>query len=91
MTCSIRNFEKLNFTPKSSIFCSSQGQTSKYDRLAHSVTDGTALLSIIIVMEIANSNFLLFFLATFPRVCLNRSEIVLFSFSDFQFSRENRA
>ena len=35
MTCSIRNFEKLNFTSKSSIFCSSQGQTSKYDRLAH--------------------------------------------------------
>ena len=35
MTCSIRNFEKLNFTPKSSVFCSSQGQTSKYDRLAH--------------------------------------------------------
>ena len=35
MTGSIRNFEKLNFTPKSSVFCSSQGQTSKYDRLAH--------------------------------------------------------
>ena len=34
MTGSIRNFEKLNFTPKSSVFCSSQGQTSKYDRLA---------------------------------------------------------
>ena len=37
MTGSIRNFEKLNFTPKSSVFCFSQGQTSKYDRLAHSV------------------------------------------------------
>ena len=36
MTGSIRNFEKLNFTPKSSVFCFSQGQTSKYDRLAHS-------------------------------------------------------
>ena len=35
MTGSIRNFEKLNFTPKLSIFCFSQGQTSKYDRLAH--------------------------------------------------------
>ena len=35
MTGSIRNFEKLNFTPKLSVFCSSQGQTSKYDRLAH--------------------------------------------------------
>ena len=35
MTCSIRNFEKLNFSPKSSVFCFSQGQTSKYDRLAH--------------------------------------------------------
>ena len=35
MTGSIRNFEKLNFTPKSSVFCFSQGQTSKYDRLAH--------------------------------------------------------
>ena len=34
MTGSIRNFEKLNFTPKSSVFCFSQGQTSKYDRLA---------------------------------------------------------
>ena len=37
MTCSFRNFEKLNFTSKSSIFCSSQGQTSKYDRLAHAL------------------------------------------------------
>ena len=36
MTGSIRIFEKLNFTPKSSAFCFSQGQTSKYDRLAHS-------------------------------------------------------
>ena len=36
MTGSIRNFEKLNFTPKSSVFCFSQGQTSEYDRLAHS-------------------------------------------------------
>ena len=35
MTGSIRNFEKLNFTPKLSVFCFSQGQTSKYDRLAH--------------------------------------------------------
>ena len=35
MTGSIRIFEKLNFTPKSSVFCFSQGQTSKYDRLAH--------------------------------------------------------
>ena len=35
MTGSIRNFEKLNFTPKLSAFCFSQGQTSKYDRLAH--------------------------------------------------------
>ena len=35
MTGSIRNFEKLNFTPKSSAFCFSQGQTSEYDRLAH--------------------------------------------------------
>ena len=35
MTCSIRNFEKLNFTPKSSVFCFSQGKTSEYDRLAH--------------------------------------------------------
>ena len=35
MTGSIRNFEKLNFTPNSSVFCFSQGQTSKYDRLAH--------------------------------------------------------
>ena len=34
MTGSIRNFEKLNFTPKLSVFCSSQGQTSKYDRMA---------------------------------------------------------
>ena len=34
MTGSIRNFEKLNFTPKLSVFCFSQGQTSKYDRLA---------------------------------------------------------
>ena len=34
MTGSNRNFEKLNFTPKSSVFCFSQGQTSKYDRLA---------------------------------------------------------
>ena len=34
MTGSIRNFEKLNFTPKSSVFCFSQGQTSEYDRLA---------------------------------------------------------
>ena len=33
MTGSIRNFEKLNFTPKLSAFCFSQGQTSKYDRL----------------------------------------------------------
>ena len=38
MTGSIRNFEKLNFTPKSSVFCFSQGQTSKYDRLAQSCT-----------------------------------------------------
>ena len=35
MTGSIRNFEKLNFTPKSSVFCFSRGQTSEYDRLAH--------------------------------------------------------
>ena len=35
MKGSIRNFKKLNFTPKSSVFCFSQGQTSKYDRLAH--------------------------------------------------------
>ena len=35
MTGSIRNFEKLNFTPKSSVFRFSQGQTSEYDRLAH--------------------------------------------------------
>ena len=35
MTGSIRIFEKLNFTPKLSVFCFSQGQTSKYDRLAH--------------------------------------------------------
>ena len=35
MTGSIRNFEKLNFTPKLSVFCFSQGQTSEYDRLAH--------------------------------------------------------
>ena len=35
MAGSIRNFEKLNFTPKLSVFCFSQGQTSKYDRLAH--------------------------------------------------------
>ena len=35
MTGSIQIFEKLNFTPKSSVFCFSQGQTSKYDRLAH--------------------------------------------------------
>ena len=35
MTGSIRNFEKLNFTPKLSVFCFSQGQTFKYDRLAH--------------------------------------------------------
>ena len=35
MTGSIRNFEKLNFTPKSSVFSFSQGQTSEYDRLAH--------------------------------------------------------
>ena len=35
MTGSIRNFEKLNFTPKSIVFCFSQGQTSEYDRLAH--------------------------------------------------------
>ena len=35
MTGSIRNFEKSNFTPKSSVFCFSQGQTSEYDRLAH--------------------------------------------------------
>ena len=35
MTGFIRNFEKLNFTPKLSAFCFSQGQTSKYDRLAH--------------------------------------------------------
>ena len=35
MTGSIRNFEKLNFTPKSSVFFFSQGQTSEYDRLAH--------------------------------------------------------
>ena len=35
MTGSIRNFEKLNFTPKSSVFCFSQGQTSKYDRLIY--------------------------------------------------------
>ena len=35
MTGSIRNFEKLNFTPKLSVSCFSQGQTSKYDRLAH--------------------------------------------------------
>ena len=34
MTGSIRNFEKLNFTPKSSVFCFSQGQDSEYDRLA---------------------------------------------------------
>ena len=34
MTGSIRNFENLNFTPKSSVFCFSQGQTSEYDRLA---------------------------------------------------------
>ena len=31
MTCSIRNFEKLNFSPKSSVFLF----LSKYDRLAH--------------------------------------------------------
>ena len=37
MTGSIRNFEKLNFTPKSSVFCFSQGQTSEYDRLAQFV------------------------------------------------------
>ena len=35
MTGSIRNFEKLNFTPKLSVFCFSQVKTSKYDRLAH--------------------------------------------------------
>ena len=35
MTGSIRIFEKLNFSPKSSVFRFSQGQTSKYDRLAH--------------------------------------------------------
>ena len=37
MTCSIRIFEKLNFTPKLSVFCFSQGQTSKYDRLAQNL------------------------------------------------------
>ena len=37
MTGSIRNFEKLNFIPKLSVFCFSQGQTSKSDRLAHTV------------------------------------------------------
>ena len=35
MTGSMQIFEKLNFTPKSSVFCFSQGQTSKYDRMAH--------------------------------------------------------
>ena len=35
MTGSIRIFEKLNFTLKLSVFCFSQGQTSKYDQLAH--------------------------------------------------------
>ena len=38
MTGSIRNFEKLNFSPKSSVFRFSQGQTSKYDRLAQGVS-----------------------------------------------------
>ena len=44
MTGSIRNFEKLNFTPKSSAFCFSQGQTSEYDQLAH-LSMGTFLFS----------------------------------------------
>ena len=43
MTGSIRNFGKLNFTPKSSVFCSSQGQTSKYDRLAQYLEDNGLL------------------------------------------------
>ena len=40
MTGSIRIFEKFNFTPKSSVFRFSQGQTSKYDRLAHQLLQG---------------------------------------------------
>ena len=59
MTGSIRNFEKLNFTPKSSVFCFSQGQTSEYDRLAHQ--DRTALLAFDLYLKIANSNFSLLF------------------------------
>ena len=39
MTGYIRIFEKLNFTPKSSVFCFSQGQTSKYDRLTPRTRD----------------------------------------------------
>ena len=39
MTGSIRIFEKLNFTPKLSVFCFSQGQTSKYDRLTPRTRD----------------------------------------------------
>ena len=44
MTGSIRIFEKLNFTPKSSVFCFSQGQTSKYDRLAQMLVKARSLV-----------------------------------------------
>ena len=52
MTCSIRNFKNLNFTPKSSVFCSSQGQTSKYDRLAQCVLN--EFIYFVIIFSIVN-------------------------------------
>ena len=47
-----------------------------------SISNRTALLWIIIVSEIANGNFLLIYLATFPRLSLDCSE---FSFSTFSY------
>ena len=52
MTGSIRNFEKLNFTPKSSVFCFSQGQTSEYDRLAHLLNLGEKALIGTLTLEV---------------------------------------
>ena len=56
MTGSIRNFEKLNFTPKSSVFCFSQGQTSEYDRLAHEQLSACNLVNLSVLTEAESSN-----------------------------------
>ena len=51
------------------------------------ISDRTALL-LFTMMEIANSNFPLVFSDNFPAIAL---KLFSFLFSDFQFSRENRA